>query len=223
MMALDTVDLDGKGPIANKKAQDHVARIQTIDREVHERLRQTRQYAEKHFNKKVREQATLLVPEAYAWLCSEGITMPWDKARKCKKLRAKYYGPYKILDQISPVTYRLDLPPQSKIHDVFHVALLKPVHGSDLGGGRREHLPDHHEEQEYVVEAITAQRERNGEKQYLVKWEGYMYEDSTWEPIHHLENCPDKLGDFEKRLRKEDGRSRHDIVETLEQYKQSGI
>eukprot|EP01050_Picozoa_sp_SAG11_P010728 SAG11_NODE_1092_length_5910_cov_3.131303_4_plen_61_part_01 len=29
-MALDTVDLDGKGPIANKKAQDHVARIQTI-------------------------------------------------------------------------------------------------------------------------------------------------------------------------------------------------
>eukprot|EP01050_Picozoa_sp_SAG11_P002211 SAG11_NODE_108_length_16386_cov_20.828329_5_plen_173_part_00 len=132
--------------------------------------------------------------------------------------RTKYWTKYALL----PID-ELDLPPQSKIHDVFHVALLKPVHGFDTGRGIKEQLPNHQGEQEYAVEAITAQRVRNGEKQYLVKWEGYMCEDSTWEPLHHLKNCPDKLRDFKVRLRKEDGRSRHDIVETLEQYEQSGI
>eukprot|EP01050_Picozoa_sp_SAG11_P005515 SAG11_NODE_391_length_9839_cov_4.875257_7_plen_99_part_00 len=98
--------------------------------------------------------------------------MPWDKKRKCKKLRAKYYGPYKILDQISPVTYRLELPPRSNIHDVFHVSVLKLAHGSIISNMDQEQLPNHTDEEEYEVEAITARRERNGEMQYLVKWEG---------------------------------------------------
>ena len=36
------------------------------------------------------------------------------------KLRAKQYGPFMITRAISHVTYQLDLPPQWKIHNVFH-------------------------------------------------------------------------------------------------------
>jgi len=38
-----------------------------------------------------------------------------------KKLSPCYYGPYKILAKVGAVAYWLELPPQSKIHPVFHV------------------------------------------------------------------------------------------------------
>jgi hypothetical protein len=42
------------------------------------------------------------------------------------KLAPHFIGPFKILQQIRPVAYKVDLPPQlAKVHDVFHVSLLR--------------------------------------------------------------------------------------------------
>lgn len=47
--------------------------------------------------------------------------------RSNQKLGFKYFGPFKISDKIGSVAYKLDLPPSSTIHLVFHVSLLRPA------------------------------------------------------------------------------------------------
>ena len=37
-------------------------------------------------------------------------------------------GLFKIINKVIEVNYRLDLPPKIKIHLVYYIAILKPVH-----------------------------------------------------------------------------------------------
>jgi hypothetical protein len=40
------------------------------------------------------------------------------------KLASRHHGPFRIKEKLSNLTYQLELLPQWKIHDVFHVSVL---------------------------------------------------------------------------------------------------
>ena len=88
------------------------------------------------------------------------------------KLALKRYGPFKVLKEISPVVYHLELPPHWTLHNVFHASLLMPYQEMP------EHGINYHEppleliegEEEYDVEQVlNSQCHRRTKKlQFLI-------------------------------------------------------
>ena len=48
------------------------------------------------------------------------------------KLSPKYYGPYKVLQKIGTMAYKLELLVSSRVHPFFHVSCLKKVIGDNI-------------------------------------------------------------------------------------------
>ena len=103
------------------------------------------------------------------------------------KLSRRYYGPFEVLERVGPVAYKLRLPEGSRIHNVFHVSLLREfVAGTgDVDGVK---LPADFVGDRPVVRLVAILnekviwREGKPEKQVLVRWSDE--EDApTWEPL----------------------------------------
>ena len=58
--------------------------------------------------------------------------MSLKQAKKDNKLSPKYYGPYKVLEKIGTMAYKLEITASSQVHPVFHVSCLKKVIGENF-------------------------------------------------------------------------------------------
>jgi len=106
------------------------------------------------------------------------------------KLRPKRFGPFEVMEALSLVTYRLNLPQSWKLHNAFHVSLLSPYHEmSEYDIGYLTPTPSLIEgEPEWEVDTILASQHFRQQRQlqYLVKWVGYLESENSWEPAEHL-------------------------------------
>lgn len=105
--------------------------------------------------------------------------------RTYPKLACKFYGPYQIEEKIGPVAYKLQLPPGSRIHPVFHVSLLKKKIGeAALFSNELPPVTDDGElllEPESVLDTRWVKKGSKIVEQLLVKWKKLQEEDATWE------------------------------------------
>jgi hypothetical protein len=157
----------------------------------------------KYANQKRREHAFAVGDMVL--LSTENLAI--TSAESVRKFRVLFEGPFEILDFPSPVSARLDLPPEAfpRVHPVFHVSLLRPYYwreaDEDTGpsdGPADSPLPVYTERGEDIweVDAIldrSVYRKAHWRKfrgkdrwfptvwQYKVRWRGFGPEHDTWE------------------------------------------
>ncbi|KAJ1039059.1 hypothetical protein NDA10_002941 [Ustilago hordei] len=122
----------------------------------------------------------------------------WKTRRPTPKLDTQFAGPYPVQEQVGRRAYRITLPANLRVHDVFHVSMLEPARTSSLPQRAEQptipSLPD--EDLDFEVEALIDKRSHNGTTEYKVLWRGYSEEAASWEPVENL-NCPDLIQEYE--------------------------
>ena len=94
------------------------------------------------------------------------------------------FDPFQVLEKFGEVAYKLDLPPEAKIHPVFHVSQLKKHMGV---AKTQSHLPLLDDQGVLAKEPISimdrrlVKRRGQALTEVLVQWRNTFPEDSTWE------------------------------------------
>jgi hypothetical protein len=118
------------------------------------------------------------------------------------KLAPKCHRPFKVIQVMSAINYRLELPMQWSIHDVFHTDLLTPYHETVTHGANYQRPPPDLVEgvEEYEVEKVLDSRRyrRRRKLQYLIAWKGYPDSDNQWVNWDDAEGAQEAIMEFKQ-------------------------
>ena len=115
------------------------------------------------------------------------------------ELAARYYGPFKVLERVGKVAYKLELPAGTRIHDVFHGSLLKAHHCPHIAS---QELPLYSEEGEFVPQPLVVldrRMKKKGNKdvtEVLIQWQHTNPEDAVRKELHSMQH---QFPDFDWR------------------------
>uniref|UniRef100_A0A0A9G1A7 Chromo domain-containing protein n=1 Tax=Arundo donax TaxID=35708 RepID=A0A0A9G1A7_ARUDO len=145
--------------------------------EIRERLEQAQQHYKSVYDRAHRE--VEFAPGQWVWLRLFHRPMLSLLGSQKGKLAPKFFGPFQVLQKIGEVAYRLQLPAGAKLHDVFHVGLLKPYHG-DPPTAVASLPPMHHGRVCPVPSSVLRTRLSRGKLQVLVQWKDCSAADTSW-------------------------------------------
>jgi Chromo (CHRromatin Organisation MOdifier) domain len=132
------------------------------------------------------------------WLEGANLKLTHPKA----KLDAKRYGPFPITKEVSPVVFQLALPPQWRIHNVFHASLLTPYKETEEHGENFVQPPPEliEGQEEYEVEQVVNSRRLGCARklQYLLWWKGYSCAHDSWQDATEV-HAPELVKEYYTR------------------------
>lgn len=101
------------------------------------------------------------------------------------KLSPKYFGPYEVTERVGTVAYRLQLPTEAKIHNVFHISQLKKKIGDQQSTAKWPNflstLPEKQKIPVAILDRQLVKRFNRAGVKVLVQWSDSIPEEATWE------------------------------------------
>ncbi len=129
------------------------------------------------------------------WLKTDHLQLPSTQARK---LAPRWVGPFPIVQRVSDVAMRLQLPSHWKIHPTFHVSLLKQHFGPTPPDQQPVFTVDNGVE--FEIDQILQHRIGARNKvQYLIRWKGYDASEDMWLPETELTGAQRLLNAYKRR------------------------
>jgi hypothetical protein len=204
LLPLDQNRIHTSQPTTEELFSELQANVQIAKQQIEEAQIRQKKYADEN-----RKEITYEINDQ-VWLSTRNL----KKKGRSEKLLPRFIGPYTITEIINPVAYRLDLPSTLRIHDVFHVSVLKPyVDGSVSFPDRQQSIrpapEDINEDGEelFEVEEVINERtriQRRGNRrrritEYLVKWKGYPEWENSWEPASGLKEAQEAIQKYLNR------------------------
>lgn len=105
--------------------------------------------------------------------------------RRNHKLSPKYFGPYMVTERIGVVAYRLQLPTEAKIHNVFHISQLKRKIGDQIATASWPSFlnttPQKQRTPIAILDRQLVKRFNKAGVKVLVHWSDSPPEEATWE------------------------------------------
>ena len=181
----------------------------------------------RHEAQETAKAALQLAAERMKWYYDQGVqNVPFkvgdkvllslkDYQKTEQALHPKYEGPFEIIEQLSPVTFRLKLPPKFRAyHPVFHASKLATYNEPTIKGQSPYSKPGpitvDGDDTHYEVEELL----QYDKGKYLVRWKGYGRDDDTWVPRKEIETyAPEMVKAFNKKYR-----IRARAIETLDGF-----
>jgi hypothetical protein len=157
--------------------------------EVRDRLEQAQQHYKVVYDR--RHRPVQFSPGQWVWLRLLHRQVVSLNVQGRGKLGPRFFGPFQISERIGEVAYRLILPAGVRLHDVFHVGLLKPSYGEPPTQPPVLPMIQHGHvvvEREAVLQGHIAR----GQRELLVRWQGVPAAESSWVPlVDFREQFPD--------------------------------
>ena len=186
------------------QADFFLQQLSSIHQELTENLNKATK-AYKHQADKKRRPTPEIAVGSMVYLESKNLKVRWVG----RKLGPRKIGPLKVLEKISPLAYRVELPHGSSAHNVFHVSRLTPERRPPMEHQVKHTKPppaiDTHTP-EWEVEEVIQHRWVRGKIQYLVKWLNYPPESNSWEPKANLKNCKELINAYHTQAQAQKGK-----------------
>ena len=129
-----------------------------------------------------------------------------------KKLLHNYHGPYRVVEKLSPVHYRLRTCSNKPVSSIVHANRMKhfvdpdqrpiepptaPIEDSpfltvddfppdSFASSREERHTTRDNQTVFNAKQLLESRTFEGTTQYLVKWARFPLSEATWEPVHNI-------------------------------------